>query len=57
MRYFNPATLTEVIPEIHDMKGAVELPEDNWFFTATEIPEGKALAADENGEPILVDIS
>ena len=56
MRLFNPETLTEVIPGIHSTEGAVELPDDNWFFTATEIPDGEMLAVNENGEPILIDI-
>lgn len=56
MRLFNPETLNEVIPGIHSTEGAVELPDDNWFFTATEIPDGKMLAVNENGEPILIDI-
>ncbi|EHG6164149.1 hypothetical protein ACNDTH_000349 [Escherichia coli] len=56
MRLFNPLTMTEVIPGLHDTTGAVELPEDNWFFTTDEIPEGKQLAVNENGEPVLVDL-
>ncbi len=32
VRLFNPVTLTEVIPGLHDVTGAVELPEDNWFL-------------------------
>ena len=56
MRFFNPETLTEVIPGIHSTEGAVELPDDNWFFVLESIPEGKKLAANEAGEPILVDI-
>ena len=56
MRLFNPETLTEVIPGIHSTEGAVELPDDNWFFTATEIPDGKMLSVNENGKPILTDI-
>ncbi|HGC8079103.1 TPA: hypothetical protein ACI1IU_003565 [Yersinia enterocolitica] len=56
MRLFNPETLNEVIPGIHSIEGAVELPGDNWFFTATKIPDGKMLAVNENGEPILIDI-
>ncbi|AST79544.1 TPA: hypothetical protein K0P24_003919 [Citrobacter farmeri] len=56
MRLFNPETLTEVIPGIHSTEGAVELPDDNWFFTATKIPDGKMLAVNDNGEPILIDI-
>lgn len=56
MRLFNPETLTEIIPGIHSAEGAVELPDDNWFFTATEIPDGKMLAVNENGEPILINI-
>lgn len=55
MRWFNPNTMTEVIPGIHDTTDAIELPDDNWFFTATEIPDGKMLAINENGEPVLVD--
>lgn len=47
--------MTEVIPGIHDTTDAIELPDDNWFFTATEIPDGKMLAINENGEPVLVD--
>ena len=43
VRLFNPVTLTEVIPGLHDVTGAVELPEDNWFFTASEIPEGMGI--------------
>ena len=57
MRLFNPVTKTEVIPGIHDTSGAIELPDDNWYFTTTEIPEGKMLAANERGEPILIDIT
>ena len=56
MRFFNPETLTEVIPGIHSTEWAVELPDDNWFFTETEIPDRKMLAVNENGEPILIDI-
>ncbi|RAP72857.1 MULTISPECIES: hypothetical protein [Erwinia] len=56
MRYFNPASLTEVLPGVHDITGAVELPDDNWFFTTQEIPEGKQLGAGESGEPVLIDI-
>ena len=56
MRLFNPQTLTEVIPGIHDEAGAVELPDDNWFFVSDRLPEGKRLAADENGHPIAVDM-
>ena len=55
MRLFNPETLTEVIPGIHSTEGAVELPGDNWFFTMESIPEGKKLAANEDGEPMLLD--
>jgi hypothetical protein len=57
MRLFNPITMTEVIPGIHNVQGAIELPEQNWFFTTTEIPEGKALAVNDNAEPILRDIT
>lgn len=56
MRLFNPATMTEVIPGFHDIKGAVELPDDNWFFTMSEVPEGKEIAVDKNGEPVLIDL-
>ncbi|EHW37456.1 hypothetical protein ECDEC9A_2511 [Escherichia coli DEC9A] len=38
------------------MTGAVELPEDNWFFTASEIPEGMEISVNEKGEPILIEI-
>lgn len=55
MRLFNPVTLTEVIPGLHDVTGAIELPEDHWFFTTDEIPEGKRLTVNENNEPVLVD--
>ena len=55
MRLFNPETLNEVIPGIHDVEGVVELPDDNWFFTMESIPEGKKLAANEDGEPMLLD--
>ncbi|ECR5031950.1 hypothetical protein F1H90_21740 [Salmonella enterica] len=55
MRLFNPVTMTEVIPGIHDTKGAIELPEDNWFFTTFEIEKGKMLAVNADGEPVLVE--
>lgn len=48
--------MTEVLPGFHDTSGAIELPNDNWFFIDKEIPEGKRLTTDNNGEPILVDI-
>lgn len=57
MRLFNPETMTEVIPDLHDSVNAIELPEDNWFFTTSEIPTGKRLAVNGSGEPILIDIS
>ena len=56
MRLFNPVTLTEVIPGLHDVTGAIELPEDNWFFTMTEIPQGMELTINEKGEPILIEV-
>ncbi|EHW1129322.1 hypothetical protein K1L55_004993 [Salmonella enterica subsp. enterica serovar Kinondoni] len=56
MRLFNPITMTEVIPGFHDITGAIELPEDNWFFITPEIPEGKRLAVNDKGEPVLEDI-
>lgn len=55
MRYFNSATMTEALPDIHNTAGAIVLPDDNWFFTSSYIPQGKMLAVNENGEPILVD--
>lgn len=57
MRYFDPTTMTEVLPVIHNTAGTIELPDDNWFFTLSYMPQGKRLAANENGEPILVDIT
>ncbi|MEE9695875.1 hypothetical protein V4841_04875 [Lelliottia amnigena] len=48
--------MTEVLPGIHDMTGVIPLPDDCWFFTATEMPEGKQLAVDESGVPVLVDL-
>lgn len=56
MRLFNPITMTEVIDGFHDTGGAIQLPEDNWFFRIQEIPEGMRLAVNEKGEPILVEI-
>ncbi|HCR2161516.1 hypothetical protein L8P37_14990 [Enterobacter asburiae] len=56
MRLFNPITMTEVIHGFHDTGGAIQLPEDNWFFRIQEIPEGMRLAVNEKGEPILVEI-
>lgn len=55
MRYFNSNTMTEVLPGTHDITGAISLPDDNWFFTSSSIPQGKMLAVNENGEPILID--
>jgi len=57
MRYFNPETMTEILPGFHDMTGAISLPDDCWFFTLSEVPEGKQLAVDENGVPVMVDIA
>lgn len=57
MRLFNPVTLTEVIPGLHDVTGAIELPEDNWFFTMTEIPQGMELTINKKGEPILIEVN
>lgn len=57
MRLFNPVTLTEVIPGLHDVTGAIELPEDNWFFTMTETPQGMELTINEKGEPILIEVN
>ena len=57
VRLFNPVTLTEVIPSLHDVTGAIELPEDNWFFTMTEIPQGMELTINEKGEPILIEVN
>lgn len=57
MRLYNPVTLTEVIPGLHDVTGAIELPEDNWFFTMTEIPQGMELTINEKGEPILIEVN
>lgn len=56
VRLFNPVTMTEVLPGIHDTTGSIGLPDDNWFFTMDKIPEGKRLAVSESGEPILIDI-
>lgn len=56
MRLFNPNNMTEVIPGIHSTEGAIELPDDNWFFITPEIPEGKVLAINDSGEPILIDV-
>jgi len=56
VRLFNSETMTEVIPGFHDTTAAIELPDDNWFFTTTEIPEGKMLAVNNKGEPVLVDV-
>lgn len=55
MRYFNSTTMTEALPGIHDITGAVSLSDDNWFFTSSSMPQGKMLAVNENGEPILID--
>lgn len=57
MRLFNPVTMTEVIPGLHDTTGAVELPSDNWFFTSPEIPEGMVLRVNVMGEPELKEIA
>ena len=57
VRLFNPVTLTEVIPGLHDVTGAIELPEDDWFFTMTEIPQGMELTINEKGEPILIEVN
>ena len=55
MRYFNPETMTEAIPGLHDVTEAKALPNDHWFFTSTEIPEGKLLSVGDDDEPVLVD--
>lgn len=56
MRFFNPETMTEVLPGIHDMTNAIELPDSNWFFSMTEIPEGKCISTDDAGNPILIEV-
>lgn len=56
MRLFNPVTMTEVIPGFHNTTGAIEVSDDNWFFSSTEIPDGKMLAVNDSGEPILIDV-
>ncbi|ELY2856314.1 hypothetical protein ACMSZT_000846 [Cronobacter dublinensis] len=56
MRLFNPVTMTEVIPGFHDTTGAITLPVSHWFFTLPEIPEGKKMTVNDNGEPVLTDI-
>ncbi|WP_034911984.1 hypothetical protein [Erwinia sp. 9145] len=53
MRLFNPVTLTEVIPGLHDTSQATGLPDDHWFFTYDYLPDGMALAVNEAGEPAL----
>lgn len=55
MRLFNPMTMTEVLPIIHDTAGAVELDDNHWFFRFQEIPEGQMLSVNEAGEPVLID--
>lgn len=57
MRFFNPQTMTEAIPGFHDITGAIALPDDNWFFTTAEMPEGMELAVSESGEPVLTEIN
>ena len=57
VRLFKPVTMTEVIPGLHDVTGAIELPDDNWFFTTTEIPDGMELTVNEKGEPILIEVN
>lgn len=57
MRMFNPKTMTEILTGVHDTADSIELPDDNWFFTSSCIPKGKMLAVNENGEPILVDVT
>ncbi len=57
MRYFNSTTMTEVLPGIHDTAGTISLPDDNWFFTLSYMPQGKRLAVNENGEPVLIDVT
>ncbi|CNH94379.1 Uncharacterised protein [Yersinia pekkanenii] len=55
MRYFNPTTKTEYIVGMHDVSECTELPDDNWFFTTSRIPEGKELSVNDKGEPVLID--
>lgn len=57
MRWFNPNTMTEVIPDFQDTRDAIQLPDDNWFFTMDHIPAGKQLATNERGEPVLIDVA
>lgn len=54
MRLFNPITMTEVIPGLHEVKDAIELADDNWFFTMLSIPKGQRLSIDSEGNPILI---
>lgn len=55
MRLFNPVTMTEVLSTIHNVDGAIKLPDDHWFFLFQEIPDGKILTVNEDGEPVLLD--
>ncbi|MCP8792590.1 hypothetical protein [Escherichia coli] len=51
---FNPVTLTSN-PGLQAVTGAVELPEDNRVFTASEIPEGMEISLLTSGrKPILI---
>ncbi|WP_338515785.1 hypothetical protein VRB80_21055 [Erwinia aphidicola] len=56
MRHFNYLTRTEAVEGMHDLTDTVALPEDHWFFTLDEMPEGKKIIIRESGEPDLVDI-
>ncbi|PKH24215.1 hypothetical protein CIG19_07160 [Enterobacterales bacterium CwR94] len=55
MRHFDPITLTEAIPGIHNLEGTTELPDDNWFFVDSKIPDGKVLSVNDQMQPILID--
>ena len=44
MRLFNPVTMTEVIPGMHDLTGAIELADDNWFLLIAAPRKVKKLA-------------
>jgi hypothetical protein len=56
MRLFNPITMTEVIHGFHDTGGAIQLPEDNWFFTLSAGGYSSLTCANEKGEPSLMEI-
>ncbi|WP_246316649.1 tail fiber assembly protein [Scandinavium goeteborgense] len=56
MWYWNSADCNEALPGLYDLKGCVEIEDDNHPFKTQPTPDGKIWASDAQGYPQLIDI-